>query len=82
LGPKTLLLKAFYDSDVRLVTPFEPPRYTSAELGSLEQQYKWTVCTHALLKFRQQANRLLDGDQESARGITGMLQRVPEKYKR
>ena len=52
LGPKTLHLKAFYDSDVRLMTPFDPPRYPSEELGSLEE-YKWSVCTHALLRFRQ-----------------------------
>ena len=73
-------MKAFYDSEVRLVTPFDPSRYPSAEFGSLEE-YKWSVCTHALLRFRQ-AKRLLEGDQASARGIMGVLQRVPEKYKR
>jgi hypothetical protein len=74
-------LRAFYDSEVRLVTPFEPPRYPSAELGSLEE-YKWSVCTHALLRFRQANCLLLEGEQEGARGIMGVLQRVPEKYKR
>ena len=84
LGPKTLILKTSYDSHVKLITPFDQAAdslgYTSA--GSLED-YKWSVCTHALLRFRLvSGDGVVSGDQEGARGVVGMLQRVPEKYKR
>ena len=84
LGPKTLILKASYDSHAALITPFDQSDslgYTSAD--SLED-YKWSVCTHALLRFRLVGGDggATSGDQEGARGVAGMLQRVPEKYKR
>jgi len=52
-----------------------------SSVGSLEG-YKWSVCTHALLKFRQRGDGAVSGDQEDASGVVGILQRVPEKYKR
>ena len=76
-------MKASYDSRVTLITPFDQTDslgYTSA--GSLED-YKWSVCTHALLRFRLVGgDGVVSGDQEGASGVVGMLRRVPEKYKR
>jgi hypothetical protein len=76
-------LKASYDSLVTLITPFDQAAdsllHTSA--GSLED-YKWSVCTHALLRFRQVGGGGANGDQEGASGVVGMMRRVPEKYKR
>jgi hypothetical protein len=79
-------LKASYDSLVTLITPFDQAAdsllHTSAG-GSLED-YKWSVCTHALLRFRQVGGDggARSGDQEGASGVVGMMGRVPEKYKR